>query len=93
MSHHTGSVPDTEPAGQWLKQAACAGRQDEMFPDNNEAGIAAAKSICQPCTVRVDCVLDALRTGDNHWGIRGGLTSRQRHTQYKGELRRQRAAA
>jgi hypothetical protein len=62
-----------EPAGQWLKQAACAGRRDEMFPDNSEAGIANARTICRPCPVQVECVLDALRTRDNEHGIRGGL--------------------
>ena len=69
-----------EPASQWLQQAACAGREDEMFPDNNEAGIAHAKSICQPCTVQVDCVLDALRTRENEHGIRGGLKPCERRT-------------
>lgn len=67
------SPRNLEPAGQWLQQAACSGREDEMFPDNSEAGIANAKSICRPCTVRAECVLDALRTGDNEHGIRGGL--------------------
>ncbi len=80
MSQHTGSVPDTlEPAGQWIKQAACRTpgiHPDEMFPDNSEAGIAHA--ICRPCTVQVDCVLDALRTGDNEHGIRGGLKPAER---------------
>jgi hypothetical protein len=57
----------------WLKDAACRGRSDEMFPDNSEAGIAHAKAICRPCPVQVECVLDALRTGDNEYGIRGGL--------------------
>ena len=73
MNAYSGQVPDTEPAGQWLKQAACFGREDEMFPDNNEAGIAKAKAICKPCPVRRECLADALRTGDNEHGIRGGL--------------------
>ena len=79
MTHIPAAAPDNlEPAGQWLKQAACAGRRDEMFPDNSEAGIAHAKTICRPCTVRADCVLDALRTGDNEHGIRGGLKPAER---------------
>lgn len=62
-----------EPAGQWVKSAACIGHADEMFPDNNEHQIAHAKTICKPCPVQTECVLDALRTRDLDHGIRGGL--------------------
>jgi len=62
-----------EPAGQWVHRSACIGHEDEMFPDNNETGIANAKRICGPCPVRRNCLADALRTGDNEHGIRGGL--------------------
>jgi hypothetical protein len=67
-----------EPAGQWLKQAACLGLADEMFPDNNEQGIAHAKDICRPCPVQKECVLDALKIGDYKYGIRGGLRPNER---------------
>lgn len=67
-----------EPAGQWVKQAACIGHADEMFPDNNEHEIEHAKSICRPCPVQVDCVLDALKIGDYNYGIRGGLRPNER---------------
>lgn len=86
MSSYTGSVPDTEPAGQWAKQATCRTSgidPDEMFPDNSEAGIAHAKQICRPCPVQVDCVLDALRTDDNQYGIRGGLKPSERRAMAK----------
>jgi hypothetical protein len=62
-----------EPAGLWVKRAACIGHADEMFPDNNEQQIAGAKAICKPCPVQTECVLDALRTRDLDYGIRGGL--------------------
>lgn len=78
MSHYTGAVPDTEPADQWHQRAACIGHADSMFPDNNEPDIAAAKNICQPCPVQTECVLDALRTGDTEYGIRGGLRPNER---------------
>ena len=81
MTAYSGQVPDTEPAGQWINQAACRAdgiHPDEMFPDNNETGIAHAKQICRPCPVQVDCVLNALRTGDNEHGIRGGLRPHER---------------
>lgn len=79
MTRIPAAHPDNlEPAGQWLKRAACIGRNNEMYPDNCEAGIADAKRICEPCPVRDACLADALRTGDNQWGIRGGLKPEER---------------
>lgn len=92
---YTGAVPDTEPAGQWINQAACRAdgiHPDEMFPDNSEIGIAHAKTICRPCPVQVDCVLDAIRTGDNEHGIRGGLKPCERRAMADELVRRRRAA-
>lgn len=79
MTHYNGSIPDTatRPA-DWLAQAACHDHADAMFPENNEADIAEAKRICRPCPVQADCVLDAIRTGDNEHGIRGGLRPSER---------------
>ncbi len=73
MSGYSGQIPDTEPAGQWAKQGVCKTDPDAMFPGNNEDDIAAAKQICGRCPVRQECLDDALRTGDNDYGIRGGL--------------------
>jgi hypothetical protein len=79
MTHIPAAAPNNlEPAGQWLKRAACFGREDEMFPDNSEAGIAKAKAICKPCPVWRECLADALRTDDNEHGIRGGLNPSER---------------
>ncbi|MGW1497532.1 WhiB family transcriptional regulator [Streptomyces mirabilis] len=87
---YTGSTPDTEPAGQWLKRAACLGLADEMFPDNNEQGIAHAKAICRPCPVQTECVLDALNVGDYKYGIRGGLRPNERRNLARQLMRHQR---
>jgi len=92
MSHYTGSVPALEPAGQWVKQAACADRGDEMFPDNSEHGIEAAKRICRRCPVRTECLRDAIRTDDNWYGIRAGLRPNERRAVAK-ELERRQAEA
>lgn len=67
-----------EPAGQWVKQAACIGHADEMFPDNDEKEIENAKRICRRCPVQTECVIDALDTGDYTFGIRGGLRPNER---------------
>lgn len=76
-----------EPARGWLKQAACLGRDDEMFPDNNPADLKHARQICAPCPVREECLADAMategdRTARNRYGIRAGLTGSQRRTLY-----------
>lgn len=81
MSHYQGSVPDTEPARKWLESAACRAddiNPDLMFPDNHTAGIAKAKTVCRRCPVWRDCLTDALDTGDNQHGIRGGLKPEER---------------
>jgi hypothetical protein len=72
--HSQHTAPDIHIATPtWRQQAACIGHRDDMFPDTNEAEIARAKKICAPCPVRDACLADALRIGDNNWGIRGGL--------------------
>ncbi len=81
MSGYSGQVPETLRAPDWRTAAACRAKgvdPDAMFPDNNEGGIANAKAICGPCPVRDACLADALRTGDNHWGIRGALKPEER---------------
>lgn len=96
MSHYTGSTPDTEPARAWLKQAACRApgiHPDEMFPDNNEQGIAHAKNICRRCPVQTECVLDALNIGDYNHGIRGGLRPNERRNLARQMARRDKSVA
>ena len=84
-----------EPAEGWLRYAACRTADvdpDEMFPDNSEAGIEHARQICAPCPVSRQCLADALRTGDNQHGIRGGLKPVERRLLAKELARRERAA-
>ncbi len=79
------------PSGQWVKQAVCRDDPDAMFPDNNEAGIAYARSVCAPCPVRRECLIDAIRTGDNEHGIRAGLKPCERRAVVKELARREQA--
>ena len=62
----------------WTAQAACKDTPDLMFPDSNAAGIAKAKTVCRRCSVWRECLNDALDTGDNEHGIRGGLKPEER---------------
>lgn len=79
MSHYTSAVPDTEPAREWLEQAACRGIDpDTMYPGNDTGGIAKAKAVCRPCPVWRACLLDAIATDDLQHGIRGGMRPDER---------------
>ncbi|MGW1615745.1 WhiB family transcriptional regulator [Streptomyces sp. NPDC002285] len=82
MSNYTGSVPDTHTRpDEWRGLAACRAddiHPDLMFPDTNVRGIAEAKHICRPCPVWRECLLDAIATGDNQHGIRGGMRPDER---------------
>ena len=59
----------------WTLQAKCRGLQDELFPEG--ADQKRARSVCFTCTVRNQCLAEAL---DNRieWGVWGGMTERER---------------
>lgn len=87
MSNYTGAVPDTEPNRGWLKQAACRGLGDEMFPENVVSELERARRICAPCPVQTECLAEAMameggRTAKSRYGIRAGLTGGQRRVLY-----------
>lgn len=77
MSHYSGAVPDTEPAGQWVKQGACREDPEAMFPGTNDADIEAAKAICRSCPVIQQCGQWALATREST-GVLGGMSEAQR---------------
>jgi WhiB family redox-sensing transcriptional regulator len=68
----------------WMLAAACRGRTDLFFaPDESESRSerrrreARAKTVCNACEVRVDCLKEALEQ-EERFGIWGGLTERER---------------
>jgi hypothetical protein len=62
-----------------------------MFPDSDKQRIKEARIICAGCPVRLPCLGDAIRSGDDQWGVRGGLTPEERRA-VKKELNRRKAA-
>jgi WhiB family redox-sensing transcriptional regulator len=65
----------------WTARAACKGTDpDELFVQG--AAQNRAKLICRGCTVRTECLADAL---DNRieFGVWGGMTERQRRALLK----------
>ncbi|MGW2720802.1 WhiB family transcriptional regulator [Streptomyces sp. NPDC001492] len=90
MSAYSGQIPDTRTLpGEWAKQAACIGLEDQMHPDNDEREIADAKAICGRCWVTRECFWDAVATGDMQHGIRAGLRPNERRAVLKELQRRQ----
>jgi len=100
MSHYSGSVPDTEPAREWLKHAACKTEDTDpetFFPDNNTLKIAQARAVCATCPVRRECLIDCMahegaRSAKTRFGVYAGLTPRQRERLYH-RLRQRRTRA
>ncbi|WP_338683857.1 WhiB family transcriptional regulator [Streptomyces acidiscabies] len=76
---YAAAVPDTlARPGRWVAQAACQTDPDAMFPGKDAVAVKAAKQICARCPVVTACLRDALDTGDNEYGIRGGLRPDER---------------
>lgn len=69
----------------WTDEALCAQVDGDLFFPEKGGPNGEAKAICNgnpargiaPCPVRAACLEDALLT-DDRWGIRGGLTERER---------------
>lgn len=65
----------------WASQAACRTLQpDELFVRGAEQN--KAKQVCTGCSVRAECLAEAL---DNQieWGVWGGMTERERRALLK----------
>jgi WhiB family transcriptional regulator, redox-sensing transcriptional regulator len=65
------------PRHRWWDEAACRGKDTELFLDSSRAAVADAKGHCATCSVRVDCLADALRV-PLIVGVWGGTTARER---------------
>jgi WhiB family redox-sensing transcriptional regulator len=74
-------------AESWQMFANCLGVDPDLFFPERGASTKEAKSVCQGCVVREDCLEYALANGEK-FGIWGGLSERERR-----RIRRQRALA
>jgi WhiB family redox-sensing transcriptional regulator len=69
----------------WMRRALCAtgGHDPEMwFPEPQDSPLKAARAlwVCRRCPVRGQCLRHAMETEESgsSWGIRGGMTARER---------------
>lgn len=76
-SLETLMLGDGGTATSWRVDALCAQTDPEVFfPERGDSG-ARAKRICGECPVRLQC-LDNAMASDEHFGIWGGLTEKER---------------
>lgn len=61
---------------EWEREAACQGRDVEMWYPLRRTG-AEAERICRGCPVRAECYQYSLLT-EQQWGTWGGVGQRQR---------------
>lgn len=92
MSNPNAIPNEREDGDDWQVYAKCRGTDpDIFFPKSNTgpalAQIAAAKTICDACVVKADCLDYALTTNQDS-GIWGGITETERR-----QIRRQWLAA
>lgn len=82
----------------WDRYAECQWEDAELhFPVGNTGPallqIEEAKTVCRRCPVVQECLSEAMRLEgsagrDSRHGIRGGLTSDERHALYRREVKR-----
>lgn len=78
ITHRSRPTPDLgiEPP-EWTLAALCQQTDPELFYPEKGGSTAAAKRICAQCTVRSECLEDALLHTERY-GIWGGMSERER---------------
>lgn len=67
----------------WMDQARCQETDAEAFFPEKGAPARLAKTVCQGCEVRAECLEYALETSQRH-GVWGGFSERQRRSMSAG---------
>ncbi|MFN3254679.1 MAG: WhiB family transcriptional regulator [Ilumatobacter sp.] len=62
---------------KWLDLGACRGLDASIFYPDDEESAVSAKSVCESCRVRVECLEYALANREKA-GVWGGATERDR---------------
>ncbi|MEV4902381.1 WhiB family transcriptional regulator [Citricoccus sp. NPDC055426] len=82
----------------WMEQAACAGRDPELWFTFDADEEATALAVCRSCPVLESCLEDAMheeggRGAASRFGIRGGLLPNERFNRYKARAQAERRGA
>lgn len=80
--------PNAYEVNEWLQYGVCTvPGAPSMFPsDGDRHGIELAKSVCAVCPVAAECLVTALARGEQ-WGIWGGMTTNERKSFRRKQLR------
>lgn len=70
----------------WKADAACRDVDPELFFPQRGESTAEAKAVCRRCDVQAECLAYAL-TNNEHFGIWGGKSERERHRIRRARLR------
>lgn len=86
-----------DPPMNWRDRAACLEEDPELFfpigaKEPAMLQVEEAKHVCARCEVRTDCLLWALRAGEDH-GVWGGLSEDERRALRRRGSQRRGAAA
>ncbi|MFC8332804.1 WhiB family transcriptional regulator [Streptomyces olivaceus] len=90
-------APDTLPRPpHWAKGAACTTAPPDLFhPEGTAAAVhldtVEAKAWCARCSVREQCLTDALARAEQ-WGVWGGMDARERQALLRRRRERERSA-
>ena len=79
---------------EWRSRAACRGLDVNFFYPEKFTGqpqTKLARDLCFTCTVRTECLDDALATHDK-WGVRGGMSPNERRVEARRRRREGRSA-
>jgi len=69
---------DVEAAQTWMRSAACANVDPELFfPANSRQPATEAKEVCAGCPVRAECLEYSL-VNEEEYGVWGGLAEKER---------------
>jgi len=63
----------------WIQDANCTSTDPELFFSEDSYAVKSARKICEECPVKAQCLNDAIER-DDQFGMRGGLTARERET-------------
>lgn len=75
--HRYAPKPETDHTS-WRDEALCAQVDADLFFPEKGGSSKEPKKVCRACPVRAECLEDSLADGGERFGIRGGLSERER---------------
>ena len=77
--------PATDMVRNWKGLVSCTEADEPLLFGDNDHQQEAKRVVCRPCLVRRECLVDAIDEKEE-WGVRGGLTERERRNLVKNNI-------